>query len=211
MLYSSMPQWDLSHLSTKMAHCWPQKPLNDEDIAAALSSNKQLGFVNGKISVWIMYNYSLGSRSAMVELCLKALGHHADARLFDIQLVNNSNVHQFIPDLPTEWARLPDFGSKSDLLRAGLLAHHGGVYLDGDVLLACGLAGMTSLLQDADLVSYAAQGQNCGSGDFSSNAMAIRPGSKLAVRWWVEVIGVTKKSCLFDMGLHCPFRLVCRI
>ena len=50
-------------------------------------------------------------------------------------MVNDTNVEKLIPDLPHEYFMLPYASAKSDLLRAALLYHHGGIYMDTDFLV----------------------------------------------------------------------------
>ena len=53
-------------------------------------------------------------------------GWRAAAPRMLIQLVNESNVRDFVPDLPEEFFRLPYDQCKSDVLRAAVVYHHGG-------------------------------------------------------------------------------------
>lgn len=49
-------------------------------------------------------------------------------------LINDMNVRIYVPDMPEEYFRLPYPAAKADMLRYGLLYHHGGIYFDSDVL-----------------------------------------------------------------------------
>ena len=49
-------------------------------------------------------------------------------------LINDMNVRIYVPDMPEEYFRLPYPAAKADMLRYGLLYHHGGIYFDPDVL-----------------------------------------------------------------------------
>ena len=51
-------------------------------------------------------------------------------------LINSTNIKDYIPDLPEEYFRLPDHGARSDVMRYALIYHHGGIYMDTDILVA---------------------------------------------------------------------------
>merc|ERR1712113_1255631 len=52
----------------------------------------------------------------------------------EIVLVNDSNFKNLVPDAPEEWFRLPYSAAKSDVVRAAVLYHQGGLYLDTDFI-----------------------------------------------------------------------------
>eukprot|EP00971_Amphidinium_carterae_P084888 1679720-Amphidinium_carterae.1 len=70
----------------------------NESASVAIERHKRLGFADGKLPIWIVYEYSQEEKSHMVELSLLALKQHAPLDRFDIRLVNSSNAHDFIPD-----------------------------------------------------------------------------------------------------------------
>eukprot|EP00913_Durusdinium_trenchii_P011749 g11035.t1 len=41
----------------------------------------------------------------------------------------------YLPDMPVEYFRMPYSQAKSDIIRYGLLFHHGGMYMDTDFLV----------------------------------------------------------------------------
>jgi len=151
-----------------------------------------------KIPVWILYDYPAGSEETFINLNVKALRRHADPSRFVINLVNSTNIRQFIPDLPAQYDRLPDHGARSDLIRAALMSHHGGVYLDADVLVTRDLTWITDKLADHDFVSYTVGGQNCSNGIFSSNVIAGRKGNRLSADWWADIQRSLVQRCSFE-------------
>lgn len=164
--------------------------------ASVMSRAKPRNIVDSdKIQVWILYSYSPESKSSVVELDLKALRRNADSSRFQVNLVNETNVRDFLPDIPEEYDRLPDFGARSDFLRAGLLANHGGMYLDADVLVTQSLDVFTQRLKDNDLVSYTSDGQDCQKGQFSSNVVAVHKGDQLSMEWWKQARAKLKQGC----------------
>jgi len=95
-----------------------------------------------------------------------------------IVVINDTNISDFVPDMPEEFWRMPYPQVKSDLLRAGVLYHHGGLYLDTDFALSPLVAGAIKRLQDGyEVITYGngppPQGE-CNFGNiagFSSNFM----------------------------------------
>mmetsp|Transcript_93992 Transcript_93992/g.201711 ORF Transcript_93992/g.201711 Transcript_93992/m.201711 type:complete len:362 (+) Transcript_93992:79-1164(+) len=100
-------------------------------------------------------------------------------------LINDTNVKEWIPDLPDEYFRLPYPAAKADMIRYALIYHHGGIYLDSDFLVAKDIRPLISSLHSHDLVTYAASGQNCKD-SFSSNFEGGRQGSRYHKAVWNE-------------------------
>jgi len=137
----------------------------------------------------------------MIELNLRALRLNAPADRYEITLVNDTNIGSLIPDLPEGYFRLPDYGSRSDLIPAALLSHYGGFYMDGDVLIAKDLSFFTDKLEDYDMVSYGGGKKRCEeTGLFSSNIMAARKGNELNTKWWDSVKEQMKTRCFDQEG-----------
>ena len=90
--------------------------------------------------------------------------------------MNTSNVMRYVPDLPDEAFTVAamDSAATSDVMRTALLAHHGGVWLDSDLLLAQPLASTIAPLADHDAVVYASTSRQEADRGFSSNFIAAR-------------------------------------
>ena len=125
--------------------------------------------------LWVYWNYPTDSHLLYQNINLRAAQQHN--KHLTVIKVNDSNVRDFIPDLPGEWFRLYN-QARSDVLRAGLLFHHGGMYMDTDVLVRASLDEFTSKIRSHDIVSYQYEHfeeneTRCIDG-FSSNIMAAR-------------------------------------
>ncbi|CAJ1433578.1 unnamed protein product [Effrenium voratum] len=79
---------------------------------------------------------------------------HSQGRCGEPVLINDENVQTYLPDLPEEYFRMPYSQAKSDIIRYGLLFHHGGIYMDTDFLVVKDLGEVLDLAQKYDLVSY---------------------------------------------------------
>jgi hypothetical protein len=164
--------------------------------AVAKSETSFVKLTPGKIPVWVLYSFTEQNKNSLIELNIKAMRRHLGNK-FELVLVNETNERQLVPDLPEEYFRLPDFGARSDAMRAALLAKHGGIYLDGDVLITQNLDTFGQRLANNDVVAYTTEGQDCNKGHFSSNAMACKKGSKMFAGWWNEAKREMRQKCDF--------------
>lgn len=147
-------------------------------------------------NIFTYYNYPKG-RSPSIELNIESWRRHTHGLCKEPVLVNDTNVLTYIPDMPSEFFRMPYDSAKSDLVRYALLYHHGGMYFDTDFLVAKDMDEIVEKIGDHDLVTYEAEGQDCNHvGSFSSNFMAGKKGSVLHRNIWAA-----QKSLL---SRHCP-------
>lgn len=67
-------------------------------------------------------------------LVLQSWRRHTRGYCNEPVVINERNARSYVPDLPEEYFRLPYPAAKADLLRYGLLYHHGGLFVENDVL-----------------------------------------------------------------------------
>eukprot|EP00913_Durusdinium_trenchii_P017885 g16805.t1 len=139
--------------------------------------------------------------TGFIQKNLESWVHYSQGRCRFPWLINETNIREFIPDLPAEYDRMPpDYdAAKSDVVRYALLYHHGGIYLDTDFLVARDLSPVLDRIEDHDIVSYTTTGQACHRGTFSSNFLAGRKGSSV-----FEAIWNAQKEALSN---HCDDKL----
>ena len=138
--------------------------------------------------LWTYWNYPTDDHLLYQNTNLRAA--QINNKHLTVLKVNDSNVRDFIPDLPEEWFRLYN-QARTDVLRAGLLFHHGGMYMDTDVLVRTSLDEFISKIRSHDLVSYQNEGfgeneTRCING-FSSNIMAARKNNVYSETWWSNI------------------------
>ena len=150
-------------------------------------------FAGGRLPVWVWYDYNASGPPRYVQLNLQALCRHTPASHFVVHFVNRTNVAQHVPDLPEAFWRLPTHVAFSDAARLGLLAHHGGLYLDTDFLVMRSLLPIVDLLQRVQVVGYpvspphgnALSSAACAaSGHLSANFLASRANTTMFRRAW---------------------------
>lgn len=126
----------------------------------------------------------------VVRLNLKTWKHHNPN--IRINIVNDTTVRDYIPDLPEEFFRLYA-QAKSDAFRAGVIYHHGGFYVDTDFLVMKPLTKLSDFLLDHDIASYGLDGA-C-SEHFSSNFHGGRQGNQISYVWWQNIKDKITRVC----------------
>jgi hypothetical protein len=117
---------------------------------------------------------------------------------FEIVELNMTNVRRYVSDLPAaaEAIAAQSPAAMSDAVRAALLAQHGGLWVDTDILVAHELsAWLLPVLESHDIASYAV---NKGQKDhhvFSSNLVAARRCRPLWLLTWEVVKASMQRPC----------------
>lgn len=109
-------------------------------------------------------------------------------------LVNRSNVRRWIPDAPEELFRIPYEAAESDAIRYALIYHNGGIYMDTD-FLAIDMSSIIDRIPDHDIIGYTAEYQSFHKGQFSSNFLAGKKGSKVMGAIWKAQKERMQKHC----------------
>ncbi|CAJ1446664.1 unnamed protein product, partial [Effrenium voratum] len=105
--------------------------------------------------------------SAAFDLNVDSWRRHTEELCNAPVMVNDSNVKSLLPDLPEEYFRLPGAQEKLDLIRHGLIYHHGGMVLQGDVVFLRDMSKVVQKIELHDLVSSSERrsGQATACGD----------------------------------------------
>ena len=200
--------------TSKLRHRIPSPALR---LARASSSGTkhQAGLPPAK-TLWCFFEYPNGLPTARPALNMETWRRNLPSD-WRIVLLNDTNAHVYVPDLPlAEYRRLPYSAAKSDVLRAGVLYHHGGLYMDTDFLLMHALQPgdpLSVLLGEdgggakgdgsgVDLVAYGdgpTSSTECatdkGLAAFASNWMASRPKNRFSEHWWTAVKHKLTRTC----------------
>ena len=136
-------------------------------------------------TIWLFWE---GACPPFIGLCLETIRrHHPDAVLLDRAGFDRLWRHD--RDLPIDSLSLNHL---SDYVRAYLLAHHGGLYLDADCVL---LRPLTPLLDMAAVHGFV--GYREPQGYMSCNFMIARPGDKLARDHYARVVARIREGAPF--------------
>ena len=145
--------------------------------------------------VWVWLEFA-ESVPRHVQLNLAALHRNAPRESgFVVVVLNSSTVSRWLSPLPPELERVMNKVALSDVARMGLLATHGGIYVDADVLVAEPLQPVAALLAEYEHVVYATRAQDCARGIFSSNFVAARPRSALWTIAYDTVRAALRDTC----------------
>lgn len=146
-------------------------------------------------TMWAYFDYPDGP-DPFVQLNM--MSWHRQAPEMRVVLVNNSNARRLIPDLPEEFFRLGDHRGKADVLREGLLFHHGGLYIDTHVLMNKPVKEILAKLDEHEVVSDSnvkdASGA-CSPQQASANYMAGRKGNRLSTAKWDHIKAKLTRKC----------------
>ena len=161
--------------------------------------------------VWVWFSFAIVPRH--VALSLRLLHRHAAAANGTVHLLNQTTLPAHLPDVPAEYWRIGSEAALSDLARTGLLARHGGLWVDADILVARPLGWVRDALRGSFRgVTYTsktifARKSSCAS-EFASNFFAARRGEPLWTQSWAEVKETLGGRCP-AAGSHLPPRACC--
>eukprot|EP00039_Didymoeca_costata_P007989 m.106918 g.106918 ORF g.106918 m.106918 type:complete len:349 (-) comp13904_c0_seq1:5961-7007(-) len=146
-------------------------------------------------TIWTWFNYPKGG-GPLVELNIRTWRKHNPD--YQVILVNNSNVMKYVPDMPDEFFRLPYDQCKSDVIRAGIIYHNGGLYMDTDFLMMKPIDDVMAKLETYEIISYADHGATeqteCG-GQFSSNWHGGKRHNTFSTVWWENMKHRLTRKC----------------
>jgi len=125
------------------------------------------------MKLWLYWE---GEWAPFLDLCLETIEKHRGK--LEIVLLDPSTARKWVP-LHPKWDYLPHPAHRADYLRARLLYHHGGVWLDIDTIV---LEEIESLLwpleEDVDFVA-----SGIAYGKPSIGFLAAKPGCDLLAQW----------------------------
>jgi len=181
----------VSHLQLRPASNRSLQELNDRIFAAR---DKSL------CNIFTLWDYSHDPELGHL-LVVEGWRRHSAGLCNEPVLIDDANVMQYIPDMPDEYFKLPYEQAKSDMIRYGALHHHGGIYMDTDILVQKDLEPVIEKMKQHELVSYT-QRRNVNStcqNQFSSNFLAAPKGSGV-----MKAIWEAQKAAVQD---HCPLSM----
>jgi hypothetical protein len=102
----------------------------------------------------------------------------------EVVLVTPEKVREYIPDIPKEILNIKEIAHKADMIRALLIYHYGGMWLDSDAIVLSDLNWMFDMLSEYDFIGF----NNNGRFDDSPlnvriNCFLSRPGSSVMKAW----------------------------
>jgi SAM-dependent methyltransferase len=128
----------------------------------------------GGLPVW---TYWEGPCPPYIALCLETLRRHAGARVLD--RASFDDLWTSDRDLPIDELYV---AHRADFVRAYLMRHHGGFWIDADCILLRPVAPLASLLERCDLVTYREP-----AGSITNNFLLARAGAPVVADFYSRV------------------------
>ena len=117
-------------------------------------SNTDLPF-----NIWMYWeNKPERTKPKYLELCYQTIVKHNQN--FNINLLNEKSIMQFLPELRNDINRL-SIPQKADYIRLSLLHKYGGIWLDSDTIVMQNLTPLLEKLLDHDFVGFGCTGPHC--------------------------------------------------
>ena len=130
--------------------------------------------------IWLYWQNKPGKTMPVyLQLCLDTIYKKCN-RDFEINLLNEKTVYNYLPDLRTDLEEL-QIAQKTDYIRIKLLYEYGGIWLDVDTIVMSNLLPVIKKLESYDFVGFGCTGMYCKNGfpKPSNQFLAARKGSIL--------------------------------
>ena len=147
----------------------------------------------------------------------------------EVRLVTPETLLRYLPDLPSDVLRIEELAHKADMIRAMLVARHGGMWLDSDAIVLKDLNWMFDFLEDVEFVGFNNEAKLERSRPWVRvNCFASVPNGYIATEWtrqqhaklprtqfeWEEIgTEILHPICLSSPELIkvLPFELICPV
>ncbi|CAK9031682.1 Isoamylase 3 [Durusdinium trenchii] len=167
------------------------------------ASRSRLEAIASRLEVWGTKGKGHAVTGRLALEVLEAWRRHSNGFCNEPFLITDENVREAVPDLPEEYFRLPYPAAKSDFIRYAVLHHHGGVYIDFDMLTIQDVDQIVKKVKKLDLVSYSdgQDGSDCRG--FSSNFLGGRKNSSFHLAVWEAQKAAVSQHCnISEKGLE---------
>ena len=146
---------------------------------------KTLTTINGKIPdkkiVWQYWETSPNSKQpGYIKYCMDLVRRSCENDKIEYVHLTPNNIDQYIPktDIPNNWYSIKELAHKADYIRALVLYHHGGLWIDSDTIIRQTLYPLFDDLNNFDWVVFADKNEEISIGIF-----AVRQYSFLMEEW----------------------------
>jgi hypothetical protein len=143
-------------------------------------TNSCVPFQKSKPIIWLYWENKPGkTMPTYLDLCLDTIKFHCQND-FDIILLNEKTVYEYLPDLRTDLDDLL-IAQKTDYIRIKLLYTYGGIWMDTDTIVMKNLTPIIEKLNYYDFVGFGCTGAYCQNGypHPSNQLLASRKGTVL--------------------------------
>lgn len=168
--------------------------------------------MNEEYIIWQYWETSDDEKPLFVDGLHEIAKNNSGAKVI---LVTPQNIHDYIPDIPDEIFQIKELAHKADMIRALLIYHHGGMWLDSDAIVLSDLCWLFEMLQTFEFVGFSGNLEEVPL-NVSINCFLSRPKSKIMKGWidaqhakfpkvkyqWTEVGSECLNPILFQNKQH---------
>lgn len=139
-------------------------------------------------NIWMYWENKKGkSKPAYLKLCYKTIKKHN--KNFNIQLLDEKTVYNFLPNLRKDLDKYMNIPQKADYIRINLLYKYGGIWIDSDTIIIKNLSPFIKKLRKHEFIGFGCTGAECE----NSNSGYPRPSNWLLIS---KKNSLLMKTCL---------------
>jgi len=132
--------------------------------------------------IWIYWdNYPGKTKPPYIELCHESIRAKC-GDTFEIHEVTSDNVEEYLPGELKRFSKLCQINNKSNFLRYNLLAEHGGIWLDSDLVIFQDLKPLMDRLLDSPHDLIATSGPEWGYHEPESGILFSKKNGKVITK-----------------------------
>lgn len=152
----------------------------EEDFPVSLrlekpTETKKSGLWHRKVSaatkpiIWMYWqNMPSSKKPAYLDLCLETI-HRQCGDSFEIIVLDDESVPAVLPDIHPKFTNIYPLGMRADYVRFCLLAEHGGIWLDSDVIVQKDLSFLIEDLKKHSFVGFEHEDESISIGFLAAN------------------------------------------
>lgn len=143
----------------------------------------------------VVWTYWEGDKPPFIQLCDESIQYYCDKTPIRRIHITPDTLDKYLK-LPPKWHRMKNPAQKSDILRAALLYHYGGIWLDSDVVAVEPFDKLLDCLKATEFFCF-----RLDEGNVTMSCIVARKGSRIAHEWLNRALkrlrkGLTSYRCL---------------
>lgn len=136
-----------------------------------------------------------GEKPPFIQLCDESIQYYCDQTPVRRIHLTPENLSEYL-ELPPKWHSMKNPAQKSDILRASLLYHYGGIWLDSDVVAVEPMDKLIECLNLTEFFCFRLDDE-----DVTMSCIISKKSSRIAKRWLYLALkklrkGLTSYRCL---------------
>jgi len=126
-----------------------------------------------------------------------------NGNLFNLVILNETTVYDYLPNLRTDINSLP-LALKTDYIRVALLYTYGGLWLDADTIMITDMQPIVDLLnQNTDYIGFGCTGTTCSNGyGRPSNGVMAAPKHSVLMRECYKALDIKLDNYFLEKSVN---------